>query len=142
MLARLWKMLQLNLKNDANLIDMSNLELGQQIPQNRVVATKSGQDVPKSTTDDSKGYAGTGHCESNISVKNTTAATISVPEALEQISPAAGVQGFNSQQGDDGSKQPSESTGIMDSESNEVRRFELLRSELMELEKRVQRSAD
>ncbi|KAK4343213.1 hypothetical protein RND71_039029 [Anisodus tanguticus] len=44
--------------------------------------------------------------------------------------------------GDDGSKQPSESTGIMDSKSNEVRRFELLRSELMELEKRVQRSAD
>ncbi|XP_060201126.1 uncharacterized protein LOC132629792 isoform X2 [Lycium barbarum] len=44
--------------------------------------------------------------------------------------------------GDDGSKQPSESTGIMDSNSNEVRRFELLRSELMELEKRVQKSAD
>ncbi|XP_049406600.1 uncharacterized protein LOC125870255 isoform X2 [Solanum stenotomum] len=43
------------------------------------------------------------------------------------------------QQGDD---EPSESTGIMDSKSNEVRRFELLRSELMELEKRVQRSAD
>jgi len=42
-------------------------------------------------------------------------------------------------QGDD---EPSESTGIMDSKSNEVRRFELLRSELMELEKRVQRSAD
>ncbi|KAF3668308.1 hypothetical protein T459_22439 [Capsicum annuum] len=44
--------------------------------------------------------------------------------------------------GGDGSKQPSESTGIMDSKPNEVRRFELLRSELMELEKRVQRSAD
>ncbi|XP_011094284.1 uncharacterized protein LOC105174024 [Sesamum indicum] len=31
---------------------------------------------------------------------------------------------------------------IADSESNEIQRFELLRSELMELEKRVQRSAD
>lgn len=45
-------------------------------------------------------------------------------------------------QGDDGSEQPLESTGVVDSKSNEVRRFELLRSELMELEKRVQRSAD
>ncbi|XP_075078530.1 uncharacterized protein LOC107772817 isoform X2 [Nicotiana tabacum] len=44
--------------------------------------------------------------------------------------------------GDDGSEQPLESTGVVDSKSNEVRRFELLRSELMELEKRVQRSAD
>lgn len=45
-------------------------------------------------------------------------------------------------QSDDGSKELSESTGVMDSKSTEVRRFELLRSELMELEKRVQRSAD
>lgn len=45
-------------------------------------------------------------------------------------------------QGDDGSKQPPESADIVDSKSNEVRRFELLRNELMELEKRVQRSAD
>ncbi|CAN4094112.1 unnamed protein product [Withania somnifera] len=44
--------------------------------------------------------------------------------------------------GGDGSKQTSESSGVMDSKSNEVRRFELLRNELMELEKRVQRSAD
>ena len=29
-----------------------------------------------------------------------------------------------------------------DSESNEIRRFELLRNELIELEKRVQRSTD
>lgn len=31
---------------------------------------------------------------------------------------------------------------VADSESNEIRRFELLRNELIELEKRVQRSAD
>ncbi|XP_009801679.1 uncharacterized protein [Nicotiana sylvestris] len=46
------------------------------------------------------------------------------------------------QQGDDVSEKPLESTGVVDSKSNEVRRFELLRSELMELEMRVQRSAD
>ena len=31
---------------------------------------------------------------------------------------------------------------VADSEPNEIRRFEVLRSELIELEKRVQRSAD
>lgn len=33
-------------------------------------------------------------------------------------------------------------SSFVDSDINELRRFELLRSELMELEKRVQRSAD
>lgn len=33
-------------------------------------------------------------------------------------------------------------SGTVDSKSNEVQRFEILRSELMELERRVKRSAD
>lgn len=56
--------------------------------------------------------------------------------------PSKSVDQASSTPNDIGDDEPSESTGIMDSKSNEVRRFELLRSELMELEKRVQRSAD
>ena len=36
----------------------------------------------------------------------------------------------------------SSGTGIADSQSNEIQRFELLRNELIELEQRVQKSAD
>lgn len=39
-------------------------------------------------------------------------------------------------------EQNTSNTDVADSESNEIRRFELLRNELIELEKRVQRSAD
>lgn len=39
-------------------------------------------------------------------------------------------------------EQTGSNIGIADSESNEIHRFELLRNELMELEKRFQRSAD
>lgn len=39
-------------------------------------------------------------------------------------------------------EQTGSNIGIANSESNEIHRFELLRNELMELEKRVQRSAD
>ncbi|XP_047150306.1 uncharacterized protein LOC124822357 [Vigna umbellata] len=38
-------------------------------------------------------------------------------------------------------EQPAPNVGVVDQESNEIRRFELLRNELIELEKRVQRSA-
>ncbi|WJX17920.1 hypothetical protein P8452_07778 [Trifolium repens] len=37
-------------------------------------------------------------------------------------------------------EQSTPNVGVVDQESNEIHRFELLRSELMELEKRVQRS--
>lgn len=39
-------------------------------------------------------------------------------------------------------EQTATSVGVANSESNEIHRFELLRNELIELEKRVQRSAD
>lgn len=39
-------------------------------------------------------------------------------------------------------EQQTASQVIADSESNEIHRFELLRNELMELEKRVQKSTD
>ncbi|KAJ6303848.1 hypothetical protein OIU77_017684 [Salix suchowensis] len=42
----------------------------------------------------------------------------------------------------DADGQTTTSMGIGESESNEIRRFELLRNELMELEKRVQKSTD
>jgi len=45
-------------------------------------------------------------------------------------------------QGDANFGQTTTSTGIGESESNEIHRFELLRNELMELEKRVRRSTD
>ncbi|KAJ6749997.1 hypothetical protein OIU85_000607 [Salix viminalis] len=45
-------------------------------------------------------------------------------------------------QGDADIGQTTTSMGIGESESNEIRRFELLRNELMELEKRVQKSTD
>ncbi|BAT96102.1 hypothetical protein VIGAN_08298500 [Vigna angularis var. angularis] len=38
-------------------------------------------------------------------------------------------------------EQPAPNVGVVEQESNEIRRFELLRNELIELEKRVQRSA-
>jgi hypothetical protein len=38
-------------------------------------------------------------------------------------------------------EQSTPDVGVVDQESNEIHRFELLRNELMELEKRVQRSA-
>lgn len=44
---------------------------------------------------------------------------------------------------DDGSvKQASENTGTTVSKSDEIQRFEILRSELVELERRVKKSAD
>ena len=45
-------------------------------------------------------------------------------------------------QGDANFGQTTTSTGMGESESNEIHRFELLRNELMELEKRVRRSTD
>lgn len=39
-------------------------------------------------------------------------------------------------------EQNTSNADVADSESNEIRRFELLRNELIELERRVQRSAD
>jgi hypothetical protein len=39
-------------------------------------------------------------------------------------------------------EQNTSNADVGDSESNEIRRFELLRNELIELERRVQRSAD
>jgi hypothetical protein len=45
-------------------------------------------------------------------------------------------------QGDADIGQTTTSMGIGELESNEIRRFELLRNELMELEKRVQKSTD
>ena len=45
-------------------------------------------------------------------------------------------------QGDADIGQTTTSMGIGESESNEIHRFELLRNELMELEKRVQKSTD
>lgn len=45
-------------------------------------------------------------------------------------------------QGDEHIGQTTSSIGVAESESNEIRRFELLRKELKELEKRVQRSTD
>lgn len=41
----------------------------------------------------------------------------------------------------DNYEQPTTNVGIVDPESSEIRRFELLRNELIELEERVQRSA-
>jgi len=38
-------------------------------------------------------------------------------------------------------EQPAPNVGVVEQEPNEIHRFELLRNELMELEKRVQRSA-
>ncbi|XP_057997784.1 uncharacterized protein LOC131176741 [Hevea brasiliensis] len=46
------------------------------------------------------------------------------------------------QQGDDYIGQNTLNAGVTDSESNDILRFELLRNELIELEKRVQRSTD
>ncbi|GER29043.1 LETM1-like protein [Striga asiatica] len=48
----------------------------------------------------------------------------------------------NDSQNDGIVEQENTNNGITESESDEIQRFELLRSELMELEKRVQRSAD
>ncbi|KAL7096548.1 hypothetical protein ACP275_10G086100 [Erythranthe tilingii] len=48
----------------------------------------------------------------------------------------------NDSQNDGFLEQETESKDIADSEPNDIQRFELLRSELMELEKRVQNSAD
>ncbi|KAG5253062.1 leucine zipper-EF-hand-containing transmembrane [Salix suchowensis] len=50
--------------------------------------------------------------------------------------------GRKSADGDADIGQTTTSMGIGESESNEIRRFELLRNELMELEKRVQKSTD
>lgn len=49
---------------------------------------------------------------------------------------------FNFWQNDVFSEQEPAREETVDSESNEIQRFENLRSELMELEKRVQKSAD
>lgn len=45
-------------------------------------------------------------------------------------------------QGDANFMQSTTNAGIEDCESNEIHRFELLRNELMELEKRVRKSTD
>ena len=45
-------------------------------------------------------------------------------------------------QGNEFIEQNTSNVGIADSEPNEIRRFEQLRIELIELEKRVKRSAD
>lgn len=45
-------------------------------------------------------------------------------------------------QGDEHIGQNTSNAGVTESESNDILRFELLRNELIELEKRVQRSTD